>query len=304
MLATRRHPGEHRLVDGGRDRDQDLKGAVLGQALGGVEHRREDPLDLAHAAAGKQRERPQPGLQPERPARLGTAPQRRRLLQQRVAHVGRGDAALAQEGLLEGIDAQHLVHARRDLARPARSPGPHHRAHVVDDADAGAPQPLREPQVEVRQIHEQGRGRAALDGEPGQPAQRAQDARQPRQHLGEAHHRNLGGVVLRLDSGAAHVLAAHAEELRPGAAGADRAYHPRRVQVAGGFAGDDEERGLGAGHAAIPSTVILACLAAATSSSRSTRMVAPASTASTRAFASASAATVPGPMAGRSKRRS
>ncbi len=158
------------------------------------------------------------------------------LLHHRVAHVARADAVSPVELLLEREDAQHPVHVAGDLPDAALPPGPDGGAHVEHHRDAEPAELAREPQVEVRHVHqESGRGPSLARG-----AHQGPETRQMRGSRGKTSTMPMTEISLASNSrsspAACEARAAHPEgaEVRPAAA--ELGQHVRGVKVARGFA--------------------------------------------------------------------
>ena len=143
--------------------------------------------------------------QSERGARRGAIGIQRHRVGERMADEARIDAMPRIDRRLHRKQAEHAVGARADRARAFLAPGPDRRADVMHRADARVLEPAFEAEVEVGRVDADEDIRAATRAGAGAASRRsAQQARQVRQHFGQAHHREFGGVVPGIQSGRAH----------------------------------------------------------------------------------------------------
>ena len=93
------------------------------------------------------------------------------------------------DGGLERKDDEHLGRLRLNRAHATRSPGPHLRAHVVDDRDTEAVNGLEELEVEVGKVDGDEYIRAPLGGDARETPEHGVRSRDDAQRLGQPGHR-------------------------------------------------------------------------------------------------------------------
>ncbi len=132
---------------------------------------------------------------------------------------------------LESEEDQHAVHELRNGANTALAPGPDLRTDEVDDRD---PEPLElagEPQIELREVDQDGDGRPALFAGRDEEILDLPGARQDAERLRDAHDRDLTAVGDELDTLRPQLVGAEAERSQAGTQALELAQHPRAVLI-------------------------------------------------------------------------
>jgi hypothetical protein len=111
----------------------------------------------------------------------------------------------------------------------------------VHGAHAALLQPALDAQVEVGRVDADEHVRLPFQRTLAERRAQLQQARQVAQHFGQAHHRQLAGIVPGLAAGAAHGVAADAGEFGIREARLQFAHQARTEQVAGGFTGHQRD---------------------------------------------------------------
>ena len=158
--------------------------------------------------------------------------QRREPVDQRMPDERRAHAGLAQERLLEREDHGDLIGAARELAHPARAPGPDLRRDEVQHRNPAPLGDRRERQVQVRRVDEHGQVGVLGVERAAQPRVGAEHARRAAEHLGEPRDRDLGLRDDRPEARALELRAAEPEHVEIVRALAQRLDQRRGVQVA------------------------------------------------------------------------
>ena len=229
-----------------------------------------------------------------------------------MADVTAAEADPLEIGRLERQQRHQVIVPARHASRPTGAPCPDHRRHIMDQRQgfACSSQALGDAPAEPGAVdRNNGIGAQALY-RSDRLADPPQDQRRPRQHLGDADHREIGERHEAFDTLLAHPLTADPGNLEPITdAESQRSDQCRAKGIARGFASDDKDKRrpvaavLAHRHSrGMPTTNRPARSAASTTSPRSRTMVAPASTAIPRRPVSAARATVCGPIVGRSAR--
>jgi hypothetical protein len=111
----------------------------------------------------------------------------------------------------------------------------------VHGAHAALLQPALDAQVEVGRVDADEHVRLPFQRTLAERRAQLQQAWQVAQHFGQAHHRQLAGIVPGLAAGAAHGIAADAGEFGIREARLQLAHQARTEQVAGGFTGHQRD---------------------------------------------------------------
>src|SRR6478672_3750936 len=131
-----------------------------------------------------------------------------------MAHITHLNAVSRIKLLLKRKDHNHLADIFFDLVHASCPPGPYLRADKVEDRNAQAMQLARQPQVEIREIDQDGCIGLALCGFRHQMLESAANVRQVPDHLHQSDYGNLIRVDEQFGAGSTHLLSAHAEESR------------------------------------------------------------------------------------------
>ena len=188
-------------------------GHARGQQLGRTGEHVGEFLDFAAPAAGQHREHARVRGDAELRARRGAIDLERNLVGERMADEGGTYAVFAIEIRLEREQAQHQVHRLADRAHAPLAPGPHLRTHVLHRGETVALELPRQPQVEFLVVDADEHIGPPLENLLPQPGAQPHEARQMRDHLGEAHHRELVDVVPGRATGGPHLRAGDTGEL-------------------------------------------------------------------------------------------
>src|SRR5438093_712257 len=117
---------------------------------------------------------------------------------------------LSIDRFLEGKDHQHLVDETANLIQPAFAPGPHLRAHVVDDGRPGVFDAPGEAQVEIGKVDEHsGGGRLSFDP-VGEAPEHTVKLAEIADDFERSHDRGMADVAFQLDTRLTHALATEA----------------------------------------------------------------------------------------------
>ncbi|MCG3146367.1 MAG: hypothetical protein HONDAALG_04403 [Gammaproteobacteria bacterium] len=248
----RRHPRLHRLHARRRlARQQGHHHLQPGHGLpagGGREQERRGVVpQLAHAAAGQQREQARVGGDSQPRAGLRPGGGGCQLLDQRMPDALHRQRVPLEVASLEGKQRQHQVDAAQDGADPALAPGPHARADIVNRGDPRRVHCHLYAEVELRRVDPDEDVRAHGDDAPRRLALQRPEFGIAPDDLRQAHDREAIEARPGLASRGAHP--------RPGDALGRNPVHPRlqgvqqarRQKVSGGFArydGDAQHRGL------------------------------------------------------------
>jgi hypothetical protein len=184
-------------------------------------------------------------------ARGGAVGIERHCVGERMADETRVDAVLRVDRRLHREQAEHAIGAAADLRRTFFAPCPHRRADVVHGSDASLLEATLDAKVEVRCVDTDERIGCERARAPHDVAADRQQFGQMAQHFDVAHHREFFGGMPGVESGSDHLRTADAGKCRVGKTFAQRADQVGAEQVAGGFAGDEDEMLLaGVGHRA------------------------------------------------------
>ena len=159
------------------------------------------------------------------------------------------DAVVAIERLLEGEDDEHLGDVFLHEFDAVLLPCPELRADEEDDGDAEAVELFGELEVDVREIDEDGEVGPVLADGGFEAAEFAVDAGQVADDFSDAHDGHVFCTDDAVESGLDHARAAHADEggMAPGEGelAAQLVNEQCAVVLAAGFAGGDEDGGIG-----------------------------------------------------------
>src|ERR1019366_4968970 len=171
-----------------------------------------------------------------------------RQIRQRMADEFSLNAVLAVEGLFKGEDDQHLVDVFLHQLDALFLPRPELRAYEKDDGNAEPMELLSQPEMDVWEVDENGHAGTPSANGCFEPAKFAIDARQVANDLGDAHDGHVFRAHDALEARLLHARAAHAEEGRGLADGAEllleRLDEKRAVVFATGLACRDKDSGL------------------------------------------------------------
>jgi hypothetical protein len=232
-----RGAGEERLGQmRGADGD-DLEVEPPAEGRRRLGHRGPVPRELRVAAA-RQQDEPPARLRRER-RRPGEALPH--VVDERVSRADRVGAEGAEQLGLEREEGDHAAGAPRDRLRAAAPPRPDLGRDVVDERHAEPAQAAGEETVEVREVDEDRRVRAAADRLGAETGERAAQRRRLSEDFGHADDRERLGGDDTVETRGLEARAAHAEggQVRPRAA--QRREQARRELVARGLAGGDQD---------------------------------------------------------------
>src|ERR687884_584735 len=133
---------------------------------------------------------------------------------QRMAHIlNFRNTALSVPVLFEGQDRKQEIDVSLNVAHAVRAPGPELRAYVINDGNATAVQPARQPQIEIRPIDENRGYRLAAFSGTFQIAERAPEFWECASDFPKTHDRQLVGIHNRLDTGVPHLSSRRTKEI-------------------------------------------------------------------------------------------
>ncbi len=177
-----------------------------------------------------------------------------------------------------------MVVPARHAPGPPGPPGPDHRGDVMNERQglAAAPQPVRHPPAEPRAVDRHDGIGAQLADRRHRLAHATKDKRRARQYFGDAHDRQVAERARGCEPLFPHALAANPGDPQPSAGALPQCRNQRAAErIPRRLSGDDEDEGrVARSHdPRIPTTNSPARSAARITSSRSSTIVALASTA-------------------------
>ncbi len=200
--------------------------------------------------------------------------------------IGAGKPDRREIRRLERQQRHQMVVPARHAPRAAGAPRPDHRRDIVNERQglALAAQPLRDAPGEARAVDGDERHGLLRDDIGDRLGDAAEDAARLRQHLGDAHDRELGQGHAAVQALRRHGLAADPGEAHLAARALAQGRHQLAAEeIARRLAGDEIDERRRRAHAALtPTTKIPARSAASITASRSSTSAAPASTAMPR----------------------
>jgi len=167
---------------------------------------------------------------------------------QRVANIVGIQTFAAEKRLFKRENAEQAAECTAHGSDSPLSPGPNLGGDEVDDGDARQGQAPRDAQVKIRRIREDGDMRAQFPSGSQQLAIFPIDAGNVQDHLGQSDDRQAGGVDYGADTGGAQPRSGTTEEFGAGRRKTHLLDHQRRVKVARGFAGGNQDAG---GHSTL-----------------------------------------------------
>src|SRR5437867_9308058 len=151
------------------------------------------------------------------------------------------NAGLPVQLFFEGKDDQHFVDKVSDLFDSAFAPCPNLWANVIKDRRACLLQSFGEPQVEIREINENGRSRRIGLDKIGNTPKHAIKRSERADDLKWSDDGGLADVALQLNARPAHSLPAKTVDPAAGKFLEKAARHFGAVHVARGFARNHDE---------------------------------------------------------------
>ncbi len=214
-------------------------------APGQLRHGRQQPLDLAAAAARKEGHQGTDRIQTRLTEEGGPVALGPDHLHQGMAHEAGVHGQPREERRLEVEEAVEGVQDAPQHRDAALLPCPHLGAHVLVEAHGGQalPQGLGQTQIEPRVVDEQGSGDAFLlcGGQDGR--EQSVQAGKVLQHLHEAHHGEVLHVRQLAVQVGRHAGAADSDDAEVGATGLQLPQQLRAVEVAGVLPRHHQQRG-------------------------------------------------------------
>src|ERR1051326_3464768 len=126
------------------------------------------------------------------------------------------NAVAAIKLLLKGKDHDHLADIFLDLLHASGAPGPYLRADKVEHRNAPPMQLACQPQVEVREVDQDGGVGLALRSFGHQMLEAAADVRQVFDHFNQPDDGDIFRIDQQLAAGGTHLFSAHAKVGRAG----------------------------------------------------------------------------------------
>ena len=151
------------------------------------------------------------------------------------------DAVVSEKPLLERKQAQKPADRLANPCRTARTPCPNLRCNQIDNWNTKRFQLSGYPQVEIRTIGQEREVRPFGFRVSNQLTELAVDAGQMRNNFKKSHYRETVRIYHDMNACRLHTWAGAAEEFGIGEVAAQSLDQRRRVKVAGGLAGRNQD---------------------------------------------------------------